>query len=515
MALEPAWQPNYVDLSDDRVVRFGARCVVCGARFVTADMQIPPGALAAPPDSPQARALDEQKYRFFVEFASAFRELAIECFRCERTACPDCWDDDNGMCGACVETHRLPRSPQRGQLMSGPLADGRLRRIEPGQFSDASRPSWLNQLLASQPQGSTLNRLQSGVSDAEWERVLGAAMPAPPPPAPPPPAPYAPPLTAPYAPPLTAPYAPPLTAPYAPPLTAPYAPPLTAPYAPPALAAGPFASPPRPSSAQEPAARTSTVTPPPAFDGASRASSMPPAGPSYFESPESRPPSTMVACPNCGTANFDFVTNCTVCQMPLIQICSVCDKLSPGNARQCEHCGAPLDRSQGWANVQAPVTRLPAEETRNRAAGAAAPKPKRNRITGRRAHAKQEAPPAPAAAAFASAVPAFPSNPATPALAADAVPSLPIDSQPALDLSLPLHHEEAPRSPLEEFVAIVERISTIALWIIILGVAGIVIACELSPSANAALRGVLHIDIQLTLAHFWTAVQLLLARMRR
>src|SRR5258708_9964248 len=284
------------------------------------------------------------------------------------------------MCGACVEARRRPRSPQRGQLMSGPLAEGRLRRVEPGQFSDASRPGWLNQLLASQPQGSTLNRLQSGVSDAEWERVLGAAMPAPPPPAPP----------------------------------------LSAPYAPPA---GPFAGPPRSGSAQEPAARTSTVTPPPAFDGASRANSMPPAGPPYFESSESRPPSNMVACPNCGTANSDFVTNSTVCQIPLIQICSVCDNLSPANARQCETCGAPLDHSQGWANVQASVTRLPAEETRNRAAGAAPTKPKRNRITGRRAHAKQEAPPAPAAAAFASAVPAFPSNPATPALAADAVPS--------------------------------------------------------------------------------------------
>ncbi|HZC76313.1 MAG TPA: hypothetical protein VE258_01110 [Ktedonobacterales bacterium] len=166
--------------------------------------------------------------------------------------------------------------------------------------------------------------------------------------------------------------------------------------------------------------------------------------------------------------------------------------------------------------MQAPVTRLTAEETRNRTGGAAPPKPKRSRITGRRAHAvKQEAPPVPAAAAFAFSAPAFPSNPATPALAADAVPFLPIDSQPALDLSLLLHHEEAPRSPLEEIVAIVERISTIVLWIIILGVAGIVIACELSPSANAALRGVLHIDIQLTLAHFWTAVQRLLARMRR
>lgn len=223
----------------------------------------------------------------------------------------------------------------------------------------------------------------------------------------------------------------------------------------------------------------------------------------------------MVACPNCGTANFDFVTNCTVCQMPLIQICSVCDKLSPGNARQCEHCGAPLDRSQGWANVQAPVTRLPAEETSKRhGGGAPPPKPKRNRITGRRA-AKQETPPAPAAAAFASAAPAIPPNPATPALAANAVPSLPIDVQPALDVALPLHHEEAPRGPLEEFVAFVERISTIALWIIILGVAGIVIACELSPGANAALRGVLHVDIQLTLAHFWMAVERLLARTRR
>jgi hypothetical protein len=484
MALEPAWQRNYVDLSDDRVIRFGARCVVCGARFVTADMQIPPGALAAAPDSPQARALDEQKYRFFVEFDGAFRELAIECFRCERTACPDCWDDDNGMCGACVETHRLPRSPQRGQLMSGPLADGRLRRVEPGQFSDASRPGWLNQLLASQPQGSTLNRLQSGVSEAEWERVLGAANPAPPPaPAP------------------------------APSLPAPYAPPLPAPYAPPAPPHVPFAGPPRPSTTQEPAARTSTVTPPPAFDGASRASSIPPAGLPYFESPENRAPSNMVACPNCGTANFDFVTNCTVCQMPLIQICSVCDKLSPGNARQCEHCGAPLNRPQGWANAQAPVTRLPAEETRNHADRAAPPKPKRNRITGRRA-AKQEPPPVPDAAAFA-AVTAIPPTPATPALAADAVPSLQIDSQSALDLSLPLRHEEAPRGVLEEIVAVVERVSTIVLWIIVLGVAGIVIACELSPGVNATLRGVLHIDIQLTLAHFWTAVQRLLARMRR
>src|SRR5258706_13431287 len=107
MALEPAWQPNYVDLSDDRVVRFGARCVVCGARFVTAGMQISPGAFAAPPDNPPARALDEQKYRFFVQFDGAVRELAIECFRCERTACPGCWDDDNGMFCAVVEEQPL------------------------------------------------------------------------------------------------------------------------------------------------------------------------------------------------------------------------------------------------------------------------------------------------------------------------------------------------------------------------------------------------------------------------
>jgi hypothetical protein len=224
----------------------------------------------------------------------------------------------------------------------------------------------------------------------------------------------------------------------------------------------------------------------------------------------------MVACPNCGTANFDFVTRCTVCEMPLIQICSVCDKLSPGNAMKCEHCGAPLVRAQSWANVQSPATRLPAEETRSRGGQAAPPKPKRSRITGRRAHAaKQEESPVPTVLAAASTAPAFPPNPATPVRAADAVPALPIDPQPALDLSLPLPHEEAPRSQFEEIVSVVERISTIVLWIIILSVAGIVLACELSPGFNAALRGVLHIDIQLTLAHFWTAVQRLLDRMRR
>ncbi|HKB46677.1 MAG TPA: hypothetical protein VKC57_03210 [Ktedonobacterales bacterium] len=164
--------------------------------------------------------------------------------------------------------------------------------------------------------------------------------------------------------------------------------------------------------------------------------------------------------------------------------------------------------------MQAPVTRLPADETGNRTGRAAPPKPKRNRITGRRA-AKEELSPVSPAPAFAAAVSAIPPTPATPMLAADAVPSLPFDSQPALDLSLPLRHEEAPRSPLEEIVAVVERVSTIVLWIIVLGVAGIVIACELSPGVNATLRGVVHIDIQLTLAHFWTAVQRLLARMRR
>ncbi len=39
---------------------------------------------------------------------SAFMSMCHFCFRCRRPACPLCWDDVHGLCGACVEDVHLP-----------------------------------------------------------------------------------------------------------------------------------------------------------------------------------------------------------------------------------------------------------------------------------------------------------------------------------------------------------------------------------------------------------------------
>lgn len=46
-----------------------------------------------------------------VVIESAFMSMCRFCFRCRRPACPSCWDEVNGICGACVaETHLLFRA---------------------------------------------------------------------------------------------------------------------------------------------------------------------------------------------------------------------------------------------------------------------------------------------------------------------------------------------------------------------------------------------------------------------
>ncbi len=39
---------------------------------------------------------------------SAFMSMCHFCFRCRRPACPLCWDDVHGLCGACAEDVHLP-----------------------------------------------------------------------------------------------------------------------------------------------------------------------------------------------------------------------------------------------------------------------------------------------------------------------------------------------------------------------------------------------------------------------
>lgn len=147
MASQPVWQPNYVDLGDDRTFRFGAECVVCHARYETPLTRLPTGPDAELDDAPGPEEVQARKRAAFVAFAAAYYELGITCPQCQHVACPECWDADHGLCGACVTGSGLLRSPHRGLPVHGPLADGRLRRTEPGDYSDPGNPPWLQALL--------------------------------------------------------------------------------------------------------------------------------------------------------------------------------------------------------------------------------------------------------------------------------------------------------------------------------------------------------------------------------
>jgi hypothetical protein len=65
-------------------------CAICDAVYAPSPQQVPflqytQGALEA-----------------------TFMSVCHFCFRCRRAACPQCWDDVHGVCGACVQDARLP-----------------------------------------------------------------------------------------------------------------------------------------------------------------------------------------------------------------------------------------------------------------------------------------------------------------------------------------------------------------------------------------------------------------------
>lgn len=144
-----AWQPNYTDLGDDRTMRFAGRCVVCDARYASPLVRLPSGRDVAGALTPEI--FQEERQAAFDAFDAAFRELGIACPRCKRTGCPDCWDGDHKLCGSCVAELGLDRSPHHGLLTVGPLADGRLERLEPGRYSEPARPAWLRSLIDTKP----------------------------------------------------------------------------------------------------------------------------------------------------------------------------------------------------------------------------------------------------------------------------------------------------------------------------------------------------------------------------
>lgn len=47
---------------------------------------------------------------------AAFMSICHYCFRCRRPACPQCWDEVHGVCGACVEEVGLPFRRQAAPL---------------------------------------------------------------------------------------------------------------------------------------------------------------------------------------------------------------------------------------------------------------------------------------------------------------------------------------------------------------------------------------------------------------
>ena len=94
MGAAPEWQANYVDLCDDRTLSFGAECVVCQARYVSATVPLvaaPP--VDGPPDATIGRAINDQKMRVFTEFDQDYRSILLSCARCGMPSCPDCWED--------------------------------------------------------------------------------------------------------------------------------------------------------------------------------------------------------------------------------------------------------------------------------------------------------------------------------------------------------------------------------------------------------------------------------------
>ena len=436
---EPTWQPNYVDLSEGNTMRLGASCTICGARYATPIETIDPLLVtAALPGSPLERDLSELRFQFFTRFDAAFRDLCVRCYRCGRTACPECWDEDNRMCGECVSKRGLARSPHHGLPVTGPLVDGRLERIASGQYAEVGRPPWLSQLLDAQgalvaaagpnaasslPQGFIAPQIARRTSQGPTPASnSGFGIPT-------------------------------------------------------SVTFGGEGS---GSLVEEPTLRHSAVD------------DLPPSGrrlsggPALslemgdFHTPEGTATSHMVTCPRCGTANYDFVTRCTACQLQLIQICQVCDKLNPGHVHNCEQCGAPLDQPKGWSGVQAAIQAVPPQTVREIHNG--------TRTTG--APVRKPTPPVQRAPRSSRRLRAL----------------FGIASESGAGPA-PSYGASPDDSEMPQIMAIAERFLGFALAALLLLLVGGIAAAEVSLRADHFIASVLHIDVRETISQFLQHLQ--------
>lgn len=457
---EPVWLPNYVDLSDGDTMRLGAECAVCGARYTTPPETIDPLlATAALPGSSLERDLAELRFQFFARFDAAFREICVTCYRCGQAACPDCWDEDNRMCGACVARRGLVRSPHHGLPVTGPLVDGRLVRVAAGQYGEAGRPRWLSQLLDAQAalvaaggsgesgEASAGNSLPQGIiapqiarRESQGPATSGAADVFRP------------------------------------------------------LESSRFGREGSGSLVEEPTLHHSVVE-----DLLPSGRRIYSAGPalapetSDFQTPEGTATSNMVTCPRCGTPNYDFVTRCTACQLQLIQICPLCEKLNPGHVQRCEHCGSPLQQPKGWSAVQAAIQAVPADEVREIQSG--------RRTTGAPLARLPAAPPVQRAPRSSRKLRAL-----VGAASGDGAAG-PAERR--------FGDTSGERMRMANITLLLERMLSFALTAAILLVIVGIAAAELSAQVNHFIASIIHVNVRETLAQFLQRMQLLLQQSKR
>ncbi|HEV2235762.1 MAG TPA: zinc ribbon domain-containing protein [Ktedonobacterales bacterium] len=469
MGAAPEWQANYVDLCDDRTLNFGAECVVCQARYVSATV---PLLTAMPydgaPGAEDARAISDQKLRVFTEFDHDYRSILLACTRCGALSCPDCWDVDRQLCGACVADMGLMRSPPLGGPAQGPLAAGTLRRSAAGRYSEVGRPAWLKELLSTQGvPGDTDGPAPAAASAGPAESGGDLRV-----------------------------FLDPVEATY--PLVAPL-PTEQVGFEPPPTDKFPVSAEPDPF---------------PITLGTER-----------LVAPEGQATADVSVCPRCGTPNYDFVTQCANCGLQLIQICPECQHLNPADAQICQFCEMPLHRPTGWTSVTRSIEPMNPEEGRRRmterpAPAAAVPRPQvRQRASWSDelvAEAPQATPPAPprrerrsfgprreqrAAAAVLAPAPA-PMEVAPISYASPVYTPHPYETSGAHEL-MPIIGDPGRQANAQQaqiiigdIVALVERVMVIALLLGLFVVVGLVTAAETSSQANLALRGVLHFDVK-------------------
>ena len=458
MALEPVWQPNYADLCDDSSIQFGMQCVVCGARY--SSLRAPLVRTAVPGAAASSREIAEEKLAKFREFDAACRELDLHCFRCQRVACPDCWDEDNGMCSECVANRGLTHSTSRGRNALGPLGDGRLTAESPGRFHDTGRPPWVKQLLEVRASETPQSGDSSGVVQS-W--MLGVT--------------------------------------------------TTGDLARrsfPDVDYGPLD---QSMLAAAPTMRVASVEPSregrrahPEDVEVKPVRDFPPAA-SRQEIGADHSGSSRVTCPRCGTSNYDFVTRCSNCQLQLIQICPRCDVLNGGHAEVCESCGAPLDHLPGWTAVQ-PVVKSVATQS-------AQSHPAEHRPQGVR-HASASGSRSRSNAAQQS--PSFESAP----LGSQGFQSIPVPAATgakarsfSIKAKRPRVNHKHRNFPTVNVFRLVERAITALLTLAIIVIVVSLIAAVASASVDAFMFRLIHIDIRVALSHFIARMQVLWQQLRR